>query len=105
MDGSRGRGPGGAALAPAGSLTIGADDVVVRDGLLCVGDSTFTVELVRDLAMRGSNLALPGGRLLQAAVGLLVVAAAERAGEGEDVVALGRRIAAYEAWSGRAAGR
>ena len=101
----RDRGGARDAVALTGSLTIGADDVVVRDGLLCIGESTFSVELVRDLAMRGNNLALPGGRLLQAAVGLLVVAAAERAREGEDVAALSKRIAAYEAWSGRAAGR
>lgn len=94
-----------ASPALAGALTIGADEVAVQDGLLCVGETTFTVDQVRDLAMRGANLALPGGRLLQAAVGLLVVAAADRARDGEDVVALGARIAAYEAWSGRAAGR
>jgi hypothetical protein len=93
------------AAAATGALTIGADDVAVHDGLLRVGETTFTVEQVRDLAMRGANLVLPGGRLLQAAVGLLVVAAAERARDGEDVVALSARVAAYEAWSGRAGGR
>lgn len=89
----------------AGTLTVGPDDVVVRDGVLAVGDATFTVDAVREQAVRGANLVLPGGRLVQAAVGLLVVAAAERARAGEDVEALAKRVAAYEAWSGRSAGR
>ena len=46
-----------------------------------------------------------GGRLLQAAMGLLVVAAEERARSGEDLEALSKRIAEYEAWTGHTAGR
>jgi len=42
---------------------------------------------------------------LQAAMGLLVVAAEERARAGEDVSALRQRISQYEQWSGRTAGR
>jgi hypothetical protein len=60
---------------------------------------------VREFALRGANLPLPGGRLLQAAMGLLVVAAEDRARTGEDLEALSRRIAQYEAWSGRAGDR
>ena len=56
-------------------------------------------------ALRGANLPLTGGRLLQAAMGLLVVAAEERAAAGEDVTLLSKRIAEYESWSGHTAGR
>jgi hypothetical protein len=38
-------------------------------------------------------------------MGLLVVAAEERAATGEDVAVLSKRIADYEAWSGHTAGR
>jgi hypothetical protein len=38
-------------------------------------------------------------------MGLLVVAAEERAAAGEDVTLLSKRIADYEAWSGHTAGR
>lgn len=86
-------------------LYVGADAVSVRDGALHVGGIAFRVDDVRDYALRGANLPLPGGRLLQAAMGLLVVAAAERARAGEDVDALSERIAAYERWTGRSAGR
>src|SRR5919107_627488 len=60
---------------------------------------------VREYALRGANLPLTGGRLLQAAMGLLVVAAEERATQGEDVGLLSKRIADYESWSGHTAGR
>jgi hypothetical protein len=86
-------------------LYVGADAVSVREGALHVGGIAFRIEDVRDYALRGANLPLPGGRLLQAAMGLLVVAAEERARAGEDVDALAERIAAYERWSGRTAGR
>lgn len=86
-------------------LYVGADAVSMRDGALHVGGIAFRVEDVRDYALRGANLPLPGGRLLQAAMGLLVVAAAERARAGEDVEALAARIAAYDRWTGRSAGR
>ena len=89
----------------AGALSVGDDIVRVEDGFLKVGAVAFRIEDVRDHALRGANLPLSGGRLLQAAMGLLVVAAAERANGGEDRAQLSARIAAYEAWSGRTAGR
>ena len=67
-----------------------SDYIVVRDA--------------RTLAVK-DDIPLPGGRLLQAAMGLLVVAAEDRARNGEDLEALSKRIAEYEAWSGRSAGR
>jgi hypothetical protein len=87
------------------TLTVGEDTVRVVDGALMVGAVSFRVDEVRDYALRGANLPLPGGRLLQAAMGLLVVAAEERARKGEDLEALSRRISAYEKWSGQVAGR
>ena len=89
----------------AGALSVGDDSVRVEDGFLKVGAVAFRIEDVRDHALRGANLPLSGGRLLQAAMGLLVVAAAERANNGEDRDQLAARIAAYEGWSGRTAGR
>ncbi len=88
-----------------GSLVVGSDLVMVADGKLHVGKAVFKVEDVREYALRGANLPLPGGRLLQAAMGLLVVAAESRAKGGEDVDTLSARIAAYEKWTGRTAGR
>ena len=70
-----------------------------------VGQISFRIAEVREYALRGANLPLTGGRLLQAAMGLLVVAAEERAAAGEDVALLSKRIADYEAWSGHTAGR
>lgn len=87
------------------ALLVGAEVVHVRDGFLQVGQVAFRTEEVREYALRGANLPLPGGRLLQAAMGLLIVAAEERARSGEDLTALAKRIHAYEEWSGRAAGR
>jgi len=86
-------------------LLVGDDVVSVADGYLSVGSVAFRVEEVRDYAVRGANLPLPGGRLLQAAMGLLVVAADERARAGEDLEALSQRIREYEEWTGRNAGR
>lgn len=86
-------------------LQVGNDLVSVSEGRLNVGSVSFRVEEVREYALRGANLPLPGGRLLQAAMGLLVVAADERAREGEDLEALSQRIAEYERWTGRMAGR
>ena len=86
-------------------LLVGDDVVSVADGYLTVGSVAFRIEEVRDYAVRGANLPLPGGRLLQAAMGLLVVAADERARQGEDLEALSRRISEYEEWTGRSAGR
>ena len=87
-------------------LVVGADVVQVNGDYLQVGSlASFPIEEVREYALRGANLPLPGGRLLQAAVGLLVVAAEERARNGEDLEALARRISDYESWTGRTAGR
>src|ERR1044071_3343053 len=55
--------------------------------------------------LRGANLPLTGGRLLQAAMGLLVVAAEERAHNGEDIALLSKPIGDCGAASGRSAGR
>lgn len=86
-------------------LVVGADVVHVAGDFLQVGTVAFRLDEVREYALRGANLPLPGGRLLQAAMGLLVVAAEERARNGEDLEALSRRIADYESWTGRTAGR
>jgi len=87
------------------ALLVGSDVVFLRDDYLQVGQVAFRVSEVREYALRGANLPLTGGRLLQAAMGLLVVAAANRAAAGEDVALLAKRIAEYEAWSGHSAGR
>ena len=87
------------------ALLVGADVVYLRGDYLQVGQVAFRISEVREYALRGANLPLTGGRLLQAAMGLLVVAAEERAATGEDVAVLSRRIADYEAWSGHTAGR
>lgn len=82
-------------------LRVGEETVTVSGDNLKVGEVQFRIPEVREYAIRGGNLPLPGGRLLQAALGLLVVAADERARKGEDLVLLGKRIAAYEEWTGR----
>lgn len=87
------------------ALLVGSDVVFLRGDYLQVGQVPFRIGEVREYALRGANLPLTGGRLLQAAMGLLVVAAAERAAQGEDVGLLSKRIAEYEAWSGHTAGR
>jgi hypothetical protein len=89
----------------AHGLSVGNEQVVVSGEFLNVGSISFRIQEVRDYALRGANLPLPGGRLLQAAMGLLVVAAEERARKGEDLEALSKRIAAYEEWTGRNAVR
>lgn len=87
------------------ALLVGSDVVYLRGEYLQVGQVAFRISEVREYALRGANLPLTGGRLLQAAMGLLVVAAEERANAGEDVTVLSKRIADYEAWSGHTAGR
>lgn len=87
------------------ALLVGGDLVYLHADYLQVGQVSFRIAEVREYALRGANLPLTGGRLLQAAMGLLVVAAEERAASGEDVVLLSKRIADYEAWSGHTAGR
>jgi hypothetical protein len=87
------------------ALLVGSDLVYLHLDRLQVGLISFPIGEVREYALRGANLPLTGGRLLQAAMGLLVVAAEERARQGEDVNLLSKRIADYEAWSGHTAGR
>ena len=67
------------------ALLVGDDVVYLRGDYLQVGQVAFRIAEVREYALRGANLPLTGGRLLQAAMGLLVVAAEERAAAGEDV--------------------
>jgi hypothetical protein len=59
-------------------LFIGKDVVRQVGELLQIGDVKFRISEVREYALRGANLPLQGGRLLQAAMALLVVAAGER---------------------------
>ena len=88
------------------ALLVGSDVVTMNGDMLKVGqDQAYRISEVREYALRGANLPLPGGRLLQAAMGLLVVAAEERAAAGEDLAVLSKRISDYEAWSGHHAGR
>ena len=87
------------------ALLVGADVVHLKGDYLQVGQVAFRISEVREYALRGANLPLTGGRLLQAAMGLLVVAAEERAASGEDVTVLSKRIADYEGWSGHSVGR
>lgn len=87
------------------ALLVGSDVVYLHGDYLQVGQTAFRIGEVREFALRGANLPLSNGRLLQAAMGLLVVAAEERASQGEDVALLSKRIADYEAWSGHTAGR
>jgi hypothetical protein len=102
---AEGRGEASAQRELEQALMVGGDVVHVRDHKLMVGQIAFPVGEVRECALRGANLPLTNGRLLQAAMGLLVVAAQERAAQGEDHVGLSKRIADYEAWSGHTAGR
>jgi hypothetical protein len=89
------------------ALVVGGDVVHLKGEWLQIGTNgvSFRISEVREYALRGANLPLTGGRLLQAAMGLLVVAAEERATVGEDVSLLSKRIAEYEEWSGHHAGR
>jgi hypothetical protein len=88
-----------------GRLTVGDELVRVDEGHLFVGNKGFRIEDVREYALRWGNLPLGGGRFLQAALGLLIIEAERRAQRGEDLEALGKRIQAYEEWTGRTAGR
>jgi hypothetical protein len=87
------------------ALLVGNEVVFLRGEYLQIGSVAFRIAEVREHALRGANLPLTGGRLLQAAMGLLVVAAEERAAAGEDLGLLSKRVADYEAWSGHHAGR
>ena len=102
---AEGKGEASARREVENALLVGADVCFLRGDYLQVGQVAFRIAEVREYALRGANLPLTGGRLLQAAMGLLVVAAEERATQGEDVTLLSKRIADYEAWSGHTAGR
>ena len=81
-------------------LNVGNDEVVLRGKVLEIGPISFRVEQVEEYAMRGANLPLPGGRRLQAAMALLLVAAKEQWERGENTNLLAKRIAEYEEWTG-----
>ncbi|HUJ60553.1 MAG TPA: hypothetical protein VLX92_18760 [Kofleriaceae bacterium] len=103
---AEGRGEASARREIEHALLVGTEVVYKHGDYLQVGPhSAFRLSEVREYALRGANLPLTGGRLLQAAMGLLVVAAEERASAGEDLGLLSKRIADYEAWSGHTAGR
>jgi hypothetical protein len=102
---AEGRGEASAKRELEQALLVGSDVVHLKAEYLQVGQKQFRITEVREYALRGANLPLDGGRLLQAAMGLLVVAAEERAAAGEDLQLLSKRIAEYEAWSGHTAGR
>jgi len=102
---AEGRGEASARRELENALLVGSDVVYLSGDYLQVGQVAFRIGEVREYALRGANLPLTGGRLLQAAMGLLVVAAEERATAGEDVALLSKRIADYESWSGHTAGR
>lgn len=53
--------------------------VRLRGDFIQIGSVAFRVDEVREYAVAGENLPLPGGRMLQAAMATLVVAAAQRA--------------------------
>jgi hypothetical protein len=59
-------------------LIVGTDVVFQRGEYIVIGTLGFRIHEVREYALRGQNVPLTGGRLLQAALALLVVAAAER---------------------------
>jgi hypothetical protein len=65
--------------APSDILLVDGDLVRLRGDFIQVGNVAFRVDEVREYAEAGANLPLPGGRVLQAAMAMLVVAAAERA--------------------------
>ena len=54
-------------------LVVGKHPVRRRDDLLQVGDRAFRIDEVREYSLQGANLPLAKGRLLQAAVAMLVV--------------------------------
>lgn len=102
---AEGKGDAAAKREVEHALFVGSDVVRMDGDALKVGEQKYRINEVREYALRGANLPLPGGRLLQAAMGLLVVAAEERALAGEDIAVLSKRISDYEAWSGHHAGR
>ncbi|HEY5920144.1 MAG TPA: hypothetical protein VIV11_00680 [Kofleriaceae bacterium] len=64
-------------------VLVGNDVVFMRRDYIQCGQVAFLISEVREYALRGQNIPLTGGRLLQAATALLVVAAEERDREAE----------------------
>jgi hypothetical protein len=62
-------------------LLVDEDVVWLRNEYIQVGTVAFLVSEVREYALDGENLPLPGSRVIQAAMALLVVAVEERATE------------------------
>ena len=60
-------------------LIVGSDVVVSRGEYLRIGARSFAIREVAEHALRGADLPLGGGRRIQAAMVMLVVAAATRA--------------------------
>ena len=59
-------------------LFVGPDAVTRKGEYLVVGKQAFALAEVRDYALKGANIPIAGGYLLQAALALMAVAAAER---------------------------
>lgn len=82
-------GPGRRTMAPPAArdrtefLFLGADAVQERDEHIDIGAAAFRTSEVREHALLGANLPLSDGREMQAAMALLVVAAADRDREEE----------------------
>lgn len=66
-------------------LVVDGTVVRLRGDFIQVGSVAFRVTEVRECAEAGANLPLPGGHMLQAAMAMLVVAAAERTADHEDL--------------------
>jgi hypothetical protein len=59
-------------------VVVGNDTVFVRAEYIQIGQLAYRIDQVREYALRGQNLPLSHGRLIQAAMASLVVAADER---------------------------
>src|SRR4029079_16674685 len=59
------------------ALLVGADVVYLRGDYLQVGQVAFRISEVREYALRGANLPLTGGGLLEGSTGLPGVGAAD----------------------------
>lgn len=70
-----------AAADVAPFLFVGDDAVLSRGDFIQVGRFAYRISEVRDYALQGANIPLGEGRLLQAALAMFVVAAAERHAE------------------------
>ena len=59
-------------------VVVGSDAVLVQDPYVAIGRLGFRLNQVEEYAQAGANLPLTGGRLVQAAMVTLVVAASKR---------------------------